>query len=91
MFSELTTLLSSLDVAKSSGGNSKKLAKTLVRSSNSRIGSISAYSSNSIFYFPTIVSDQMMPSEQQMIIRMIEKNYASFVIACINLMPVHHG
>nr|DAH19450.1 MAG TPA: hypothetical protein [Caudoviricetes sp.] len=90
MFSELTTLLSSLDVAKSSGGNSKKLAKTILRGSNSRIGSISAYSSNSIFYFPTIVSDQMMPSEQQMIIRMIEKNYASFVIACINLMPVHH-
>ena len=90
MFSELTALLSGLDVAKSSGGNSKKLAKTMLRGSNSRIGSISAYSSNSIFYFPTIVSDQMMPSEQQMIIRMIEKNYASFVIACINLMPVHH-
>lgn len=90
MFSELTALLSGLDVAKSSGGNSKKLAKTILKGSNSRIGSISAYSSNSIFYFPTIVSDQMMPSEQQMIIRMIEKNYASFVIACINLMPVHH-
>lgn len=91
MFSELTGLLASLDSAKSSGGNSKDIArKILMKSNKQRIGSISAFSSNSIFYFPVIVSDQMMPSEQAMIIRMIEKNYASFVIACINLIPVHH-
>lgn len=92
MFSELVGLLASLDVSKGSTGNSTKAKarNILVRANKQKIGSISAYSSNSIFYFPTIVSDQMMPSEQAMIIRMIEKNYASFVIACISLIPVHH-
>lgn len=91
MFSELAGLLASLDLSKGSAGNSTKAKarNILMRANNSKIGSISAFSSNSIFYFPTIVSDQMMPSEQAMIIRMIEKNYASFVVACISLIPVH--
>lgn len=92
MFSELAGLLASLDVSKGSAGNSakSKARNILMRANKQKIGSISAYSSNSIFYFPTIVSDQMMPSEQAMIIRMIEKNYASFVVACVSLLPVHH-
>ena len=92
MFSELAGLLASLDVSKGPAGNSakSKARNILMRANKQKIGSISAYSSNSIFYFPTIVSDQMMPSEQAMIIRMIEKNYASFVVACVSLLPVHH-
>ena len=92
MFSELAGLLASLDISKGSAGNSakSKARNILMRANKQKIGSISAYSSNSIFYFPTIVSDQMMPSEQAMIIRMIEKNYASFVVACVSLLPVHH-
>ena len=92
MFSELAGLLASLDVSKGLAGNSakSKARNILMRANKQKIGSISAYSSNSIFYFPTIVSDQMMPSEQAMIIRMIEKNYASFVVACVSLLPVHH-
>ena len=92
MFSELAGLLASLDVSKDLAGNSakSKARNILMRANKQKIGSISAYSSNSIFYFPTIVSDQMMPSEQAMIIRMIEKNYASFVVACVSLLPVHH-
>ena len=75
MFSELAGLLASLDISKGSAGNSakSKARNILMRANKQKIGSISAYSSNSIFYFPTIVSDQMMPSEQAMIIRMIEK------------------
>ena len=92
MFSELAGLLASLDVSRGPAGNSakSKARNILMRANKQKIGSISAYSSNSIFYFPTIVSDQMMPSEQAMIIRMIEKNYASFVVACVSLLPVHH-
>lgn len=91
MFSELAGLLASLDVSKGPGGNSmkSKARNILMKANKQKIGSISAYSSNSIFYFPTIISDQMMPSEQAMIIRMIEKNYASFVVACVSLLPVH--
>lgn len=84
MLSEIFGLLSSVDVSKSKGG--RKFTLNLNRN---RIRSISAYSSNSIFYFPTIVSDQCMPEEVAMISRMIEKSYASFVVACISLMPFH--
>ena len=84
MLSEIFGLLSPVDVSKSKGG--RKFTLNLNRN---RIRSISAYSSNSIFYFPTIVSDQCMPEEVAMISRMIEKSYASFVVACISLMPFH--
>lgn len=84
MFSEIFGLLSSVDVSKSKGG--RKFTLNLNRN---RIRSISAYSSNSIFYFPTIVSDQAMPEEVAMVSRMCEKSYASFVVACISLMPFH--
>ena len=83
MISELFELLSAFDVKK---GKNQKFAVNL---NKNRIRSISAYSSNTIFYFPTIVSDQTMPEEQAMIIRMVEKAYASFVVACISLMPFH--
>ena len=84
MISELFGLLSSIDVT--GKGKNRKFAVNL---NKNRIRSISAFSSNSIFYFPTIVSDQTMPEEQAMIIRMVEKAYASFVVACISLMPFH--
>ena len=84
MFSEIFGLLSSVDVSKSKGG--RKFTLNLNRN---RIRSISAYSSNSIFYFPTIVSDQAMPEEVAMVSRMCEKSYASFVVACISLKPFH--
>lgn len=84
MISELFGLLSSIDVT--GKGKNRKFAINL---NKNRIRSISAFSSNSIFYFPTIVSDQTMPEEQAMIIRMVEKAYASFVVACISLMPFH--
>lgn len=84
MISELFGLLSSIDVT--GKGKNQKFAINL---NKNRIRSISAFSSNSIFYFPTIVSDQTMPGEQAMIIRMVEKAYASFVVACISLMPFH--
>ena len=84
MFSEIFGLLSSVDVSKSKGG--RKFTLNLNRN---RIRSISAYSSNSIFYFPTIVSDQAMPEEVAMVSRMCEKSYGSFVVACISLMPFH--
>jgi hypothetical protein len=84
MISELFGLLSSVDV--SGKGKNQKFSINL---NKNRIRSISAFSSNSIFYFPTIVSDQTMPEEQAMVVRMIEKSYASFVVACISLMPFH--
>lgn len=84
MISELFGLLSSFDV--SGKGKNQKFSINL---NKNRIRSISAFSSNSIFYFPTIVSDQTMPEEQAMVIRVIEKAYASFVVACISLMPFH--
>lgn len=83
MLSELFGLLSSVDVS------SKGKTRVNINLNRNRIRSISAYSSNSIFYFPTIVSDQTMPEELAMCSRMIEKSYASFVVACISLMPFH--
>lgn len=85
MLSELFGLLSSVDVGRGSGKN-RKLSVNL---NKNRIRSISAFSSNSIFYFPTVVTDQAMPEEIAMVSRMIEKSYASFVVACISLMPFH--
>lgn len=84
MLSEIFGMLSSIEV-KGKGAN-KKLGVNLNRN---RIRSISAYSSNSIFYFPNIVSDQYTVDEVTMVTRMIEKSYASFVVACISLMPFH--
>lgn len=84
MLSEIFGMLSSIEV-KGKGAN-KKLGVNLNRN---RIRSISAYSSNSIFYFPNIVSDQYTADEVTMVTRMIEKSYASFVVACISLMPFH--
>lgn len=84
MLSEIFGMLSSVEV-KGKGAN-KKLGVNLNRN---RIRSISAYSSNSIFYFPNIVSDQYTADEVTMVTRMIEKSYASFVVACISLMPFH--
>lgn len=84
MLSELFGFLSSLDVGNKSSGN-----KIRLNLNKNRIRSISAYSSNSIFYFPMIVSDQATPEEVAMIQRMSEKMNASFVVACIGLMPFH--
>lgn len=86
MISELFGLLSSIDVERSTSG---KMPKFSMNINKNRIRSISAFSSNSIFYFPMIVSDQNTPEEIGMISRMIEKSYASFVVACISLMPFH--
>ena len=85
MITEIFSLLSSLDIT-----NNNKLDKKFdFNLSRNRIRSISAYSSNSIFYFPTIVIDQATPDEIAMVSRMLEKSYASFVITCISLMPFH--
>ena len=86
MISELFGLLSAIDVT--GKGNNRKLGLN-VNLNRNRIRSISAFSSNSIFYFPCIVTDQAMPEEVAMVSRMIEKSYASFVVACIALMPFH--
>lgn len=51
--------------------------------------SISTLSSDSIFYFPVIVSDQCSLEEIKMISRALEKQYAAFVAACISLMPFY--
>ena len=75
-----------------SAAEDSNVGKGLKRNINlnkSRIRSISSYSSNSIFYFPTIVSDQLMPDEATMVLKMLERSYASFVVACIGLMPFH--
>ena len=86
MISELFGLLAAVDVTGKGANRKLGLKANLNRN---RIRSISAFSSNSIFYFPCIVSDQCMPEEVGMISRMIEKSYASFVVACIALMPFH--
>lgn len=56
---------------------------------NKNIRSISSYSSNAIYYFPTIVSDQCTMEEVTMISKALEKQYASFVVTCIGLIPFH--
>ena len=84
MFTELFGLLSSLDATQKG-----VVKKPIINLTRNRIKSISAYSSNSIFYFSTIVSDQCTPEEIAMVSRMIEKSCASFVLACISLMPFH--
>lgn len=87
MITELLTFLSSGKIVDSAGESLKPARNKFMK--HSRIGSISAFSSNSIFYFPIVVSDQLMPDEVTMTSRMIERAYASFVVACISLIPVH--
>lgn len=82
MISELFGLLADIDVGNINGKFNISLNKR-------RIKSISAFSSNSIFYFPVVVSDQCTLEEVTMMSRALEKQYASFVIACISLMPFH--
>lgn len=84
MISEIFGLLSSVDIV-GSGVN----RKFRVNLNKNRIRSISAYSSNSIFYFPLIITDQATQEEATMTARMIERVNASFVVACIGLMPFH--
>jgi len=84
MITELFSMLSSIDV--SGKGTKQKFSVNLNRN---HIRSISAYSSNSIFYFPTVTSDQVTPEEMGMISRVLEKSYATFVVTCISLMPFH--
>lgn len=81
MFSEILGFLSSAgkDVV-----NSKK-----INLSNRRIRSISSFSSNSIFYFPVVLSDQCQMEEVTMVQRALEKQYASFIVACISQIPFH--
>ena len=81
MFSEILGFLSSAgkDIV-----NSKK-----INLSNRRIRSISSFSSNSIFYFPVVLSDQCQMEEATMVQRALEKQYASFIVACISQIPFH--
>lgn len=81
MFSELFDLAKS--TAKTVAGNKS------INLSNRRIRSISSFSSNSIFYFPVVVSDQCQSDEITMIQRALEKQYASFIVACISQIPFH--
>ena len=84
MLSEIIGFLSSIAVDDKKAGS-----RFRVNLNKNRIRSISAYSSNSIFYFPMIVSDQCTPEEAAMAARMSERTNASFVVACISLMPFH--
>lgn len=84
MISEIFSMLSTLE--QGDKGSGQKFSINLARN---HIRSISAYSSNSIFYFTTIVSDQATPGEVGMVSRVLEKSYASFVVTCISLMPFH--
>ena len=84
MFTEIFGMLSSLDVKSPNVSN-----RFRANLSRNHIRSISAFSSNSIFYFPMILSDQITPDEHAMVARLTEKSCASFVIACVNLMPFH--
>lgn len=87
MISELVTLLGSLELEDNLSGG--KLKRVKLKKKYNKIGSISAFSSNSIFYFPTVVVDQVTSEEAMMIMRMLDRTYASFVVACISLIPVH--
>lgn len=83
MISELFGLLASADV------KSPIKNRFDINLNKRRIRSISAFSSNSTFYFPVIVSDQCTLEEVTMISRALEKQYAAFVVACISLIPFH--
>ncbi len=84
MISEIFDILhSASDVVE--GGNKKFNIKL----NNRRVKSISAFSSNTIFYFPTIFVDQITVEEEALISKMIGTAYASFVVAAISLMPFH--
>lgn len=85
MISEIFGLLANADVT-----NTPKVGKKFdINLNKNRIRSISAFSSNAIFYFPVVCSDQCALEEVTMISRALEKQYASFVVACIGLMPFH--
>lgn len=84
MIAELFSMLSTIDIAAKNGKT-----RVSVNLNRNNIRSISAFSSNSIFYFKTIFVDQVTPEEVAMVSRMLEKSYASFVVACIGLMPFH--
>lgn len=84
MIHEFFSLLSTVD--KSGSGGTRKFNINLNRN---HIRSISAYSSNSIFYFTVCIPDDVTPSEMGMVSRLLEKSYASFVVTCISLMPFH--
>lgn len=83
MIKELFGLLATADVSAVTKG------KFDVNLNRNRIRSISSFSNKNIFYFPTVVSDQCTIEEITMISRALEKQYASFVVACISLMPFH--
>lgn len=83
MIKELFGLLASADVTSPTKG------KFDINLNRNRIRSISSFSNKNIFYFPTVVSDQCTIEEVTMISRALEKQYASFVVACISLMPFH--
>lgn len=84
MIAELFNMLSNFSVSSKNG-----TVKFRANLNRRNIRSISAFSSNSIFYFKTAVTDQATPEEIAMVARMLEKSYASFVVACISLMPFH--
>ena len=53
------------------------------------IKSISSYSSKAIYYFPMVVSDQCTAEEVAMLSKAMEKQYSTFVVTCIGLIPFH--
>ena len=85
MITELITLLNQAEKKHGPILNTGKLKV----SKKQHIRSISAFSSGSIFYFPVLVGDQILPEEVTMVNRMIERSYASFVASCISMIPVH--
>jgi len=80
MFTELKGLVDVVS-AITQGKNTFQLKK--------HIRSISSYSGNNIFYFPLIVSSQCAPDEVEMMSKATERQAASFVSACMSLIPFH--
>jgi hypothetical protein len=83
MFSEIREFLSlSRDFigAATSGGNKGIAFKRNLRS-------LSSASSDSIFYFPVVVSNQVTLDEVKMTTKALEKQYASFLASVISLYP----
>lgn len=85
MIAEIYTLLSSINDNRKAGKN----IFSGINLNRKPIRSISSFSSNSIFYFNCVNTDQTMPEEITMISKVLEKSYASFVVSCISLMPFH--
>ena len=86
LISDLITLTTQLFENKKNGTG---VNSDIIGLGKSRIRSLSSFSSNTIFYFPMIVSDQCTAEEVTMISRAMEKQYATFVVACISLIPFH--